>query len=62
MLAEVSGLIGELSAMEEAGVSSISVLYVLGRLRYSLVSSAGIPVEAQRSVSDSDTGRGRPDG
>lgn len=33
MLADVSGLIGELSAMSEAEVPAVPVLYVLGRLK-----------------------------
>ena len=37
MIADVSSLIGELSAMSEADVSPIPVDYVLGRLRAALV-------------------------
>lgn len=40
MLAEVGGLIGELSAMEGAGVSSVPVPYILGRLKGTLVEGA----------------------
>ncbi len=49
MLADVSGLIGELSAMSEAEVPAVPVLYVLGRLKGALVKS---------DVPGSDTGEG----
>ena len=37
MIANVSSLIGELSATSEADVASVPVLYVLGQLRAALV-------------------------
>lgn len=40
MLADVSGLVGELSAMSEAEVSTVPVRYVLGKLRGALVEDA----------------------
>ncbi|MDE7003623.1 MAG: hypothetical protein K2P08_04250 [Oscillospiraceae bacterium] len=50
MLADVSGLVGELSAMSEAEVSTVPVSWVLGMLRGALVKDA---------VPESDTGEGR---
>ncbi len=50
MLADVSGLVGELSAMSEAEVPSVPVSWVLGMLRGALVKDA---------VSESDTKEGR---
>lgn len=52
MLVEVSELFGELGAMAEAGVSSVPVLYVLGRLKGLLAEGAA------QLVPDSDTGTG----
>lgn len=49
MLADVSGLIGELSALNEAEVSTVPVRYVLGKLRGALV---------EGDVPESDTGEG----
>lgn len=37
MLADVSGLVGELSAMSEAGVSTVSVSWVLEMVRGALI-------------------------
>ena len=72
MLAEVDGLIGELSAMEETGVSSVPVPYVLGRLKGALVEGTapvargvwygdeydGYAGGRPVAVSESDTGEG----
>ncbi len=49
ILADVSGLVGELSAMSEAEVSTVPVRYVLGKLRGALV---------EGDVPESDTGEG----